>query len=96
MLEKLRIEDFTPLVGTTLSVEFDGARTDLEVKEARPLPLHAPREIPGFRVTLRSRAGWRARQGLYRLHHPTLGALEVFAVPIGPDGDCLCYEVIFN
>ncbi len=35
-------------------------------------------------------------QGIYRLEHEALGALDVFAVPVGPDPRGMCYEVIFN
>jgi hypothetical protein len=47
-------------------------------------------------VILRSRENWRAPQGMFRVEHPTLGQLEMFAVPIGPDGQGLCYEILFN
>ena len=96
MLETLRLEDFLPLVGTMLPVEWNGSRAELEVAEAAALHTPSPRATPSFRVTLRSRTGWRAEQGMFRLHHPSLGALDVFAVPVGPDGQGLCYEIVFN
>jgi len=35
-------------------------------------------------------------QGIYRLHHPTHGALDLFMAPIGPDARGMRYEIIFN
>lgn len=35
-------------------------------------------------------------QGCRTLHHPSLGAAEIFLVPIGPDGSGMCYEAVFN
>ena len=96
MLDTLRLEDFLPLLGTTLPAEWNGSRTELEVAEAVALRTPSPRTMPSFRVTLRSREGWRAGQGMFRLHHPTLGALDVFAVPVGPDSQGMCYEIVFN
>lgn len=96
MLDKLRKEDFEPLVGQSLKVTAGDATTELEVAEASTLKSPSPRETPPFRVILRSREGWRAPQGMFRVEHPTLGDLEMFAVPVGPDAEGLCYEILFN
>lgn len=96
MLDTLRLEDFLPLVGQTVDVEFNGQRTSLEVKEASAIQNPSPRATPPFRIVLRSTTGWRAPQGIYRLIHPQLGAIDTFTVPIGPDGNGLCYEIVVN
>ena len=97
MLDRLRKEDFEPLIGQKLTVATrDAAPTELEVAEATTLKSPSPRETPPFRVILRSRDGWRAPQGMFRISHPRLGELELFAVPIGPDAEGLCYEILFN
>jgi len=72
------------------------ASAELEVAEAITLKSPSPRETPPFRLILRSREGWRAPQGMFRVEHPTLGTLEMFAVPVGPDRLGLCYEILFN
>ena len=36
------------------------------------------------------------RQATYRLQHEKLGALDVFLVPLGPAGDSMQYEAVFN
>jgi hypothetical protein len=35
-------------------------------------------------------------QRIYRLEHERMGALDLFIVPLGPDGDGLRYEAIFT
>jgi len=96
MLDRLRKEDFEPLLGQKIKVAAGSASTELEVAEAIALKSPSPRETPPFRLILRSREGWRAPQGMFRVEHPTLGTLEMFAVPIGPDAQGLCYEILFN
>jgi hypothetical protein len=35
-------------------------------------------------------------QRIYCFEHAQLGSQEMFAVPLGPDGDGMLYEVVFN
>jgi hypothetical protein len=35
-------------------------------------------------------------QAIYAMRHPTLGALDVFLVPIGPDAVGMRYQAVFN
>jgi hypothetical protein len=35
-------------------------------------------------------------QGIYRVDHDTLGALDLFLVPIGRDDSGVTYEAVFN
>ena len=96
MLDRLRKEDFEPLIGRRIKVAVGASSTELEVVEASALKSPSPRETPPFRLILRSREGWRAPQGMFRVEHPTLGDLEMFAVPVGPDAEGFCYEILFN
>jgi len=96
MLDRLCKEDFEPLIGRKIKVAVGSSSTELEVAEASALKSPSPRETQPFRLILRSREGWRAPQGMFRVAHPTLGDLEMFAVPVGPDAEGLCYEILFN
>lgn len=96
MLDQLRCEDFLPLIGQRVTVHIADSSAELEVAEAEPIKAPTPRATPPFRVVLRSPPDWRANQGMFRIEHPTLGDIELFAVPIGPDGKGLCYEIVFN
>lgn len=35
-------------------------------------------------------------QGIYRLSHPELGTLDLFLVPLAPDGDGARYQAVFS
>jgi len=96
MLDRLRKEDFEPLLGQIIKVYAGDSSADLQVKEVVASHSPSPRATDPFRIILRSREGWHAVQGMFRVQHPTLGVLDLFAVPIGPDGEGLCYEIIFN
>ena len=96
MLDRVCKEDFESLVGQKVKVYKDESGSNLEVKEVVATHSPSPRATEPFRIVLRSRDGWVATQGTFRIEHPALGALELFAVPTGPDGEGLCYEIIFN
>ena len=96
MLDRVSKEDFEPLVGQKVKVYQGDSSADVEVKEVVATSSPSPRATEPFRIVLRSRDGWVATQGIFRIEHPVLGELELFAVPIGPDVEGLCYEIIFN
>jgi hypothetical protein len=98
MLDQIKVEEFEPLVGTTLRLSGSGDEyADLELAEAKALANPSPRAQAPFLLTLRENGAKRViNQGVYRLHHPTLGELDLFVVPIGPDAKGMCYEVTFN
>jgi hypothetical protein len=49
-----------------------------------------------FALVFRSRGPAPLPQRIYRLEHPTLGALELFLVPLGPEGGGMRFEAVFN
>lgn len=53
------------------------------------------REQP-FAIEFRGPNDKQLSQGMWHLEHPTLGANEIFLVPVGPDEKGLCYEAVFN
>ena len=96
MLERLNLDDFLPYVGGELDVSAYGNSARVTLREAAPIKSPSPRGTQPFHLLLSAPPAWRQPQGLYRLRHPQLGELELFAVPIGPDGNGFCYEIIFN
>jgi len=96
MLDRLSLEDFSPLVGSDVEVRAYGQQARLKVKAAAPIKSPSPRATQPFHLVLSAPPAWRLPQGLYKLTHPTLGEIELFTVPIGLDGSDFCYEVIFN
>lgn len=53
-------------------------------------------ELSCFALTFRAPTRSAAPQAIYNVEHDTLGALEIFLVPIGPDALGMRYEAIFN
>jgi hypothetical protein len=35
-------------------------------------------------------------QAIYRFEHPAFAPMEIFIVPVGPAGDAMQYEAVFN
>lgn len=96
MLDSLSIDDFRALVGSPVRVSQGTSEGALEVADASAAQPHAAQRAT-FVVTLRHAGTQRSlAQGMYRLHHPQHGALDLFMVPVGPDGQGMCYEVVFN
>jgi hypothetical protein len=96
MLDRLSLEDFLPHVGSEVAVSAYGQNARLTIKEAAPIKSPSPRASQPFHIVLSAPPTWRLPQGLYKVVHPMLGELELFTVPLGPDGTAFCYEVIFN
>jgi len=49
-----------------------------------------------FSLLFRAPAEHRLPQGTYAMHHPEIGALDIFMVPIRADKDGFYLEAIFN
>lgn len=102
MLDQVTLADFSPHVDTVF-VLGSGTAPGLPVRlvEAVALgssgarPAHLAARTP-FSLVFRAPAGTDLSQQIYRLHHESLGDLEVFLVPIGRDQDGLKLEAVFN
>ncbi len=96
MLDSLRAEHFESLRGRPLALVASDGQIDVEIKDIVPLRNPSPRDAP-FSVTFRACGAQRSGpQGLYRLDLPGTGTVDLFIVPIGPDGQGMCYQAIFN
>jgi hypothetical protein len=96
MLEQITSQEFRSLQETPLTLEVNGRHHAVQVAEVREFPAHHARPEPPFSVTLLAHRELLFSQGIYRLHLPTRGALDVFMVPLGPDARGMRYEIIFN
>lgn len=96
-INELGAADFETLPGRQLVLVNGEQRVALDVVETRALPVRMARAAPPFALTLRH-TGARASlpQGMFRYEHPVHGMLDLFTVPVGPDGQGMCYEIIFN
>lgn len=98
---RLPVTAFSALVGQSLRCHDvpGGSGVLMELVEVRDLGTRATEIGPlaCYALLLRHNGAKGAvRQGMLRMQHGALGVLDVFAVPVGPDGRGMCYEVIFN
>jgi hypothetical protein len=97
MLDALRAEDFEALSGQPLTLAAGQIQLPVEIGAVRRLQSPSPRQTPPFSVTFRHRdAKGAAPQGMYRMQLPDGQSVDLFVVPLGPDGKGMCYEAVFN
>jgi hypothetical protein len=98
--ERPDIAAFQPLVGQTFQMRVGSERwidvqlVELEDLGRRKLPDGS--ELSCFSLLFRSGMADHVPQAIYAMRHPTLGALDVFLVPIGPDAVGMRYQAVFN
>jgi hypothetical protein len=97
MLDKLTKDDFTPLVGTAFHVRLNPQETvELKLAEVNGWPDHeGPRREP-FSLTFHGAHRFVLPQRVYAIEHKDFETMEIFLVPLGPDGQGMRYEAVFN
>lgn len=102
MLDGLTIEAFEDLVGQRFHMHVDPSTVlEAELTEVNRPGLGSPgphadgRRLP-FSITFRIPGDAVRPQRIYRFEHATLGALDLFAVPIARDEHGVFYEVVFT
>jgi Domain of unknown function (DUF6916) len=92
MLEKLTIDEFSPLQGERFRIAPDGAEPfEVELVEATELPRESGGRAP-FSLVFRGGPSPPLPQQIYRVEHEKLGELDLFLVPIAVDR----YEAVFT
>jgi hypothetical protein len=97
MLQDLTAASFEEILGSRFRIHADEAHT-LEtelIQVARHEEHDGPRKQP-FSIYLRGPRNVVLPQRIYQVDHERLGTLDIFLVPIGPDGQGMCYEAVFN
>lgn len=91
------LEDFNACLSQPFTLEHNGASYALELISVDKL--NGAATIDGreaFAIVFRADNGLLLDQQIYRMHHETLGDLELFIVPIGPDDKGSRYEAVFS
>jgi len=96
MLDKLTHFDFAALVTERFRLEEGVVTLELELIGAEVASSSSARDSTRapFSLTFRGPREPLLRQRMYPLHHPSLGKLELFLVPIGPDASGQRYQTI--
>ncbi len=103
MLNLLTSEMFVPHIGTVFKLPLqDGGTIELRLDDVESLG-----PSPGVRPDGSTRRGPFSlffagpiepilRQRIYHLDHPSFVGLDIFIVPLGPRGEAMRYQAIFN
>jgi hypothetical protein len=99
VLEQLTVDDFAPWVGARFELRVEERAIVAELAWARSV---GERPAPGsvrrwtFSLGFRTPPEVRLPQRIYGVVHPKLGRLDLFLVPVQPDGQGNLYEAVFN
>ncbi len=72
----------------------DGSTAEFSLEKVSEL--NANGVTRSFSLTFCAPGNVPVEQSIYQLSHETLGAVELFLVPVGRDGDGIYFESIFN
>lgn len=97
-MELLSCETFAGRAGETFDLAMGDGTVTLTLTEVTPLPT---RGFPGmmrapFSLIFRSTTPVVLPQRIYRLKNASMGALDIFLVPIGRDVGGAVYQAVFN
>jgi hypothetical protein len=98
MLEKLTHDDFFNRLHQKFLLHYEGGTMETELIECRKLPsLGRPdRQRKPFAIIFRGPRQPVLVQRIYKLEGSSMGPLELFIVPVGPDATGMRYEAIFS
>jgi len=98
-LEQLTEAAFAGRVGEAFVIRApSGAVLSAVLVEVTPHPYLPPTPAirRGFSIVFRVGEKGHHPQGIYRVEHAALGAMEVFLVPMGLRDGGMAYEAVFN
>ncbi len=90
--DKMSYAIFSGLLHSTFRVQGNASVTDLELIEATAHGSSAK----NFSLTFSGPLDQFLPQQTYRIEHKSLGAFDLFIVPIGKDQKSFSYQAIFN
>ena len=98
MLDKLTTEDFEPHLGEVFYIQAEGLEPlEAELIEVMTLSSGPTEGRRPFSIVLRTgQQDSYLGQAIYRVGHEALGTLDLFLVPLGPDGQGMRYEAVFT
>ena len=100
-LDELKSTDFTPCLNQAFQLHLEGhdpwPLTLASVTVLGPARVRNGVELrPPFSLIFRGPLQPVLPQRIYALEHERLGRLEIFIVPVGPEGGGMNYEAVFN
>jgi uncharacterized protein DUF6916 len=92
------IETFAGREGEAFAIELADATLELTLAEVERMPEdwgRTDQRVP-FSVVFHGPLESALPQQIWPLDHADLGRLEVFLVPLGPEGDSMTYQAVFT
>ena len=92
------VETFAGREGESFSIQFADATLDLTLAAVEPAPGEwgAGQGRTAFSVAFDGPTEHVLPQGIWPLDHEELGRIELFLVPLGPEGEAMQYEAVFT
>lgn len=93
----LTIDLFSDKVGQVWTVdEPQAAPVELTLTEVEAVRNYAKLEREPFSLLFTTKGHFVLPQRIYGLKHASLGAMSIFLVPVGRQGDVTTYQALFN
>lgn len=97
MLEKLTAGDFEKHLNQTFVIHpSDVESIETQLVGVTDLGEIAPKGRRAFSLVFRGPREPALPQRIYAIGHETMGRMEIFIVPIGPDAEGMRYEAVFT
>lgn len=98
MSDILQVSDFAPLLNHSFPIRFaDDAILPAELIQVNEVEGFSPVERKPFSLVFRTaQKNAYYQQAIATLEHPEKGALALFLVPLGLDGQGMRYEAVFS
>jgi hypothetical protein len=98
MADRLELATFEPCVGEAFRIEpGDGSPVELTLAEATAGPWQPEGESTfAYELIFRGPAAPVLTQATYRMTHATLGAIDIFVVPLASDAEGTTYQAVFS
>jgi hypothetical protein len=94
---QLTMDLFSDKVGQIWTIEEPEAPPiEVTLIEVEPLRNYAKLKREPFSLLFTTRGDFVLPQRMYDLRHAALGAMALFLVPVGREGDVTTYQAVFN
>ena len=99
MASTLNFSAFSERVNEVFTITDGAVTVELELVECNQLTAHPAGNTPqreSFSLVFRGPMNLALPQRTFSLQNAAMGTMDIFLVPIGPDGKGLQYEAVFN
>jgi hypothetical protein len=90
-------DDFNSCLGQPFTLVYDGSSHPLTLISVDKFTNSAATGVPeAFSIVFRGNSDLVLEQQIYCINNDTLGDMDLFIVPIGPDDKGMRYEAVFS